>query len=99
MSSVTAALYVVSGIVLLVVPVLQVLLHRKLGGPGTPGLSRLGLWNHLLLGVAGVSVAGLYYLVDPEANIRVDLLLAMPVSALVVLLWAIFALRWVRMTR
>jgi hypothetical protein len=93
MRSLLTALYVLSGTVLLVIPVLQVRLHWNLAQLDTAQLPRLAARNHILLLSAAASVAGLYYFVDPGANIRVDLLLAIPFSALILLLWGMFMLR------
>jgi len=91
-----AALYVLSGILLLGIPIFQIRLHRQLARGDTA--RGLALWsqNHLLLGLAALAAAGVYYCVDPEANIRVDLLLALPLMVLVVLLWAMFVLQMAR---
>ena len=88
-----ASLYVLSGLILLAVPVLQIRLHRRLAGANAGGMAWLGRQNHLLLLLAALAAAGVYILVNPEANIRVDLLLAIPLAALVILLWGAFLLR------
>lgn len=99
MRSVQTALYVLSGLALLFIPPLQVLLHWKFAGADDSKLARLRIWNHALLLLAVAAAAGLYHLVNPEANIRVDLLLAIPLSALILLLWGMFTLRLSRMKR
>jgi hypothetical protein len=93
MRGVLTTLYVLSAIALLFIPALQVRLHWKLARPDNADLSRLGIQNHILVLLAGASAAGLYYCVNPETNIRVDLLLAIPLSILIVLLWGMFSLR------
>jgi len=99
MRSVLTTLYVLSAVALLVIPALQVRLHWKLARPDGADLTQLGIQNHILLFLAGASAAGLYYFVNPEANIRVDLLLAIPLSSLIVFLWGMFSLRLSRLKK
>lgn len=96
MRSVISLLYALCALVLLATPLLQIRLHRKLSAAGQGSGRRLGGHNHLLLLLVAASGAGVYYFVNPEANIRVDLLLAIPLCALALLLWAMFLLRLAR---
>ena len=92
-----AFLYLLSVAVLLAVPVLQIQLHRHLSRSTSSLVPSLESRNHLLLALAVLAAGGVYSLVNPEANIRVDLLVAIPISLVVLLLWGMFTLRAARM--
>jgi hypothetical protein len=96
MSRFSTALYVASGVALLVTPVLQVRLHWKLARSETANQAWLGVRNHICLILAGASVAGLCRFANPVANLQVGLLLAIPLVILIVSLWWIFVLRLLR---
>jgi len=93
MRGILTTLYVISGIALLAIPGLQVRLHWKLARPDSGSLKQTLIQNHVLFLVAVAALAGLYYCVNPEANIRVDLLLAIPISVIILLLWGMLILR------
>jgi hypothetical protein len=92
-------LYILCALVLFVIPLLQVGLHRKLTRSGEHVSSELGRRNHLLFLLAVASASGVYYFVNPEANIRVDLLLAIPLCGLALLFWTVFLIRLARARR
>jgi hypothetical protein len=80
MGSFLTSHYVPCGIGLLVIPLLQIRLHRRLSQIRALNPALAGRQNHLLLLIAIASGAEAYYFVDPEANIRIPNGSDLPIS-------------------
>lgn len=99
MRTIFTVIYLIAGSTLLAIPVIQVILHWRMGRTSAGDLARMGSHNNLLLGMAVLATAGVYFFVNPEANIRVDLLLAIPLWIIMILLWGLFKFRLSRLQR
>lgn len=99
MRTILTALYLIAGIAMLAIPVIQLILHWRVGRSSAGDLARMGNQNNVLIGLAVLAVAGVYFFVNPEANIRVDLLLAIPLGIIMIVLWGLLKFRLSRLRR
>lgn len=99
MRTILTALYLIAGIAMLAIPVIQLILHWSVGRSSAGDLARMSNHNNVLIGLAVLAVAGVYFFVNPEANIRVDLLLAIPLEIIMIVLWGLLKFRLSRLRR
>ena len=99
MRTILTALYLISGIAMLAIPVIQLILHWSVGRTSDGDLARTSNHNNVHIGLAVLAVAGVHFFVNPEANIRVDLLLAIPLEIIMIVLWGLLKFRLSRLRR
>jgi len=82
-----------SGLAILLAPFCQVCLHRWLSAGVDHPARRIGAYNHAVLLTAFCLWAIHILSMEPGARLLVSMLVALPSSAVTVLLWLILAIR------